>query len=208
MAARDLAVLVVEGLHLEDVDPGEVDLRAPLFGGGLDLDSLDMLEISLLIQQRYGVKLKADDPDNETIFASLQSLAEHIGKTLARSVDSRVEWMQSLHVGVLRRAVSFLMLGWLAVFLGRTLAPGQTPLIERIARISDPAMTAPLRRYTRRLTAVWCGYFVIAALISVWLGNAFPGIGCIGFAGQRNPLCGEHRLRPHLFPGQAFPGLV
>ncbi len=83
VAARDLAVLVVEGLHLEDVNPDEVDLRAPLFGGGLDLDSLDMLEISLLIQQRYGVKLKADDPDNETIFASLQSLAEHIGKTLA-----------------------------------------------------------------------------------------------------------------------------
>jgi acyl carrier protein len=83
VAARDLAVLVVEGLHLEDINPDEVDLRAPLFGGGLDLDSLDMLEISLLVQQRYGVKLKADDPDNETIFASLQSLAEHIGKTLA-----------------------------------------------------------------------------------------------------------------------------
>ena len=83
VAARDLAVLVVEGLHLEDVNPDEVDLRAPMFGGGLDLDSLDMLEISLLIQQRYGVKLKADDPANETIFASLQSLAEHIGKTLA-----------------------------------------------------------------------------------------------------------------------------
>ena len=83
VAARDLAVLIVEGLHLEDVNPEEVDLRAPLFGGGLDLDSLDMLEISLLVQQRYGVKLKADDPDNETIFASLQSLAEHIGKTLA-----------------------------------------------------------------------------------------------------------------------------
>jgi acyl carrier protein len=83
VSARDLATLVVEGLHLEDVNPNEVDLLAPLFGGGLDLDSLDMLEISLLIQQRYGVKLKADDPDNETIFASLQSLAEHIGKTLA-----------------------------------------------------------------------------------------------------------------------------
>ena len=83
VSARDLATLVVEGLHLEDVNPAEVDLLAPLFGGGLDLDSLDMLEISLLIQQRYGVKLKADDPDNETIFASLQSLAEHIGKTLA-----------------------------------------------------------------------------------------------------------------------------
>ncbi len=83
VSARDLAALVVEGLHLEDVNPDEVDLLAPLFGGGLDLDSLDMLEISLIIQQRYGVKLKADDPDNETIFASLQSLAEHIGKTLA-----------------------------------------------------------------------------------------------------------------------------
>lgn len=83
VSARDLATLVVEGLHLEDVNPHEVDLLAPLFGGGLDLDSLDMLEISLLIQQRYGVKLKADDPDNEIIFASLQSLAEHIGKTLA-----------------------------------------------------------------------------------------------------------------------------
>jgi acyl carrier protein len=83
VSARDLAALVVEGLHLEDVNPNEVDLLAPLFGGGLDLDSLDMLEISLLIQQRYGVKLKADDPDNETIFASLQSLSEHIGKTLA-----------------------------------------------------------------------------------------------------------------------------
>jgi acyl carrier protein len=83
VSARDLAALVVEGLHLEDVNPNEVDQLAPLFGGGLDLDSLDMLEISLIIQQRYGVKLKADDPDNETIFASLQSLAEHIGKTLA-----------------------------------------------------------------------------------------------------------------------------
>ncbi|MDB5873447.1 MAG: acyl carrier protein [Ramlibacter sp.] len=83
VSARELAALVVEGLNLEDVDPQLVDLAAPLFDGGLDLDSLDMLEISLIIQQRYGVKLKADDPDNEAIFASLQSLADHIGATLA-----------------------------------------------------------------------------------------------------------------------------
>ena len=83
VSARDLAILVVEGLNLEDVDPRQVDLAAPLFGGGLDLDSLDMLEISLIIQQRYGVKLKADDPDNATIFGSLQSLADHIGATSA-----------------------------------------------------------------------------------------------------------------------------
>src|SRR6478609_1280392 len=83
VSARELAVLVVEGLNLEEVDPQQVDLGAPMFGGGLDLDSLDMLEISLIIQQRYGVKLKADDPHNEAIFASLQSLADHIGATLA-----------------------------------------------------------------------------------------------------------------------------
>jgi acyl carrier protein len=84
VSARSLAALVVEGLNLEDVDPNEVDLLAPLFGGGLDLDSLDVLEISLLVQQRYGVKLKADDPNNQAIFSSLQSLAEHIAGTLAR----------------------------------------------------------------------------------------------------------------------------
>lgn len=80
---RDLAALVVEGLNLEEVRPEEVDLQAPLFGAGLDLDSLDMLEISLLVQQRYGVKLKADDPDNQAIFASLQSLADHISGALS-----------------------------------------------------------------------------------------------------------------------------
>ena len=80
---RELATLVVEGLNLEGVRPQEVDLHAPLFGGGLDLDSLDLLEISLLVQQRYGVKLRADDPQNQAIFASLQSLADHISGALS-----------------------------------------------------------------------------------------------------------------------------
>lgn len=83
VSAREVALLVVEALGLEGVDPGAVDLTAPLFQGGLGLDSLDLLEISLVIQQRYGVKLKADDPHNEAIFASLQSLAEHIGAVQA-----------------------------------------------------------------------------------------------------------------------------
>lgn len=79
VSARALASLVVESLNLEDVDPEQIDLDAPLFGEGLGLDSLDMLELSLAIQQRYGVKLKADDPQNETIFSSLRSLAGHVG---------------------------------------------------------------------------------------------------------------------------------
>jgi acyl carrier protein len=85
IGARELAVLLVEGLHLEDVDPNQVDLKAPLFGGGLDLDSLDLLEISLIIQQRYGVKLMADHPDNEAIFSSLESLAAHIETARAKA---------------------------------------------------------------------------------------------------------------------------
>jgi acyl carrier protein len=83
--ARELAVLLVEGLHLEDVDPSQVDLKAPLFGGGLDLDSLDLLEISLIIQQRYGVKLMADNPDNDAIFGSLEALASYIASARAQA---------------------------------------------------------------------------------------------------------------------------
>lgn len=79
VSARELAKLLVESLNLEGVDAQQIDLDAPLFGAGLGLDSLDMLEISLAIQQQYGVKLKADDARNEAIFASLNSLAAHVG---------------------------------------------------------------------------------------------------------------------------------
>ncbi len=82
VSGRELATLVVEGLQLEGVNSEQVDLLAPMFGGGLDLDSLDMLEISLIIQQRFGVKLKSDDPNNEANFSSLQSLADHISSLL------------------------------------------------------------------------------------------------------------------------------
>jgi acyl carrier protein len=79
VSGRDLASVLVESLNLEGVDAQQIDLGAPLFGEGLGLDSLDMLELSLAIQQRYGVKLKADDSRNEAIFASLNSLAAHVG---------------------------------------------------------------------------------------------------------------------------------
>ena len=77
---HEIARLLVDTLHLEDVAPDQIDPTAPLFDEGLGLDSLDMLELSMAIEQKYGIKLRSDDPDNKTIFASLRSLTEHVHK--------------------------------------------------------------------------------------------------------------------------------
>jgi acyl carrier protein len=65
------------------VQAATIDPDAPLFGEGLGLDSIDMLEIALAVSQTYGVKLRADDSDNHLIFRSLASLNEHIQRHLA-----------------------------------------------------------------------------------------------------------------------------
>ena len=75
----ELAGLIVATLNLE-VPPAEIDPLAPLFGNGLGLDSIDILEIALAISKTYGVRLRSDDQDNVRIFASLRSLHEHIRK--------------------------------------------------------------------------------------------------------------------------------
>ena len=75
---REVAALLVEALNLE-IAPDSIDPQAPLYGEGLGLDSFDILEVALVVSQRYGVQLRSDDEDNVRIFASLASLAEHIG---------------------------------------------------------------------------------------------------------------------------------
>lgn len=74
----ELARLIVETLNLEEVDASDIDPESPLYGEGLGLDSIDILEISLAISKRYGVQLRSDDADNAKIFKSLRTLAEHI----------------------------------------------------------------------------------------------------------------------------------
>jgi acyl carrier protein len=69
----DLARLIVSTLNLE-VPADEIDPDAALYGEGLGLDSIDMLEIALVVSQQYGVKLRADDENNMQIFSSLRSL--------------------------------------------------------------------------------------------------------------------------------------
>ncbi|MGA8052791.1 MAG: phosphopantetheine-binding protein [Burkholderiales bacterium] len=75
----EIARLMVEALHLE-VTVDEIDPEAPLYGEGLGLDSIDMLEISLAIGKKYGVELRADDEKNRKIFSSLRSLVQHVAE--------------------------------------------------------------------------------------------------------------------------------
>jgi len=75
---REVAALLVEALNLE-IPPESIDPEAPLYGEGLGLDSIDILEVALVVSQRYGFQLRSDDEDNVRIFTSLASLSEHIG---------------------------------------------------------------------------------------------------------------------------------
>jgi acyl carrier protein len=77
VAEAELASLIVSTLNLE-VTADVIDPEAPLYGEGLGLDSIDMLEISLVVAQRYGVKLRADDENNASIFRSLRALSAYI----------------------------------------------------------------------------------------------------------------------------------
>lgn len=73
----NLARLIVTTLNLE-IEAAEIDPEAPLYDEGLGLDSIDMLEIALVVSKEFGVKLRADDKHNERIFASLRSLNQYI----------------------------------------------------------------------------------------------------------------------------------
>ena len=73
----ELARLIVATLNL-DVAAEEIGPGASLYGEGLGLDSIDMLEIALVVSQRFGVKLRADDENNTHIFSSLRSLNRFI----------------------------------------------------------------------------------------------------------------------------------
>ena len=75
---QELATQIVKELNLEDVSLDEVSADTPLYGEGFGLDSIDILEIALLISKKYGFELRSDNPDNQKIFASLGALAAHV----------------------------------------------------------------------------------------------------------------------------------
>jgi acyl carrier protein len=73
----EVAELMVQALNL-DVAADEIEPDAPLYGTGLGLDSIDILEIALVVSKRYGLQLKSDNENNHQIFSSLRSLTDYV----------------------------------------------------------------------------------------------------------------------------------
>lgn len=80
----EVSRLLIETLHLEDVQPEDIAPEAPLFGEGLGLDSIDALELALAISKTYGFQLRSENKENLRIFASLRALSEHIAQQRTR----------------------------------------------------------------------------------------------------------------------------
>lgn len=74
---QEIARLIVQGLNLP-MEPDRIDPEAPLYGEGLGLDSIDILEIALIVSKQYGVVLRADDQENARIFRSLRQFARYV----------------------------------------------------------------------------------------------------------------------------------
>ena len=68
---------IIEALNLEDLEPADIDKDAPLFGDGLGLDSIDALELIVLLEKNYGIKLE-DPKDGKKVFYSVQTMADYI----------------------------------------------------------------------------------------------------------------------------------
>lgn len=79
----ELAALLVQSLNLE-LAPADIDPIAPLYGDGLGLDSIDILELALEVSRCYGFELRAGDDNNHSIFTSLRSLAAHVAQHRTR----------------------------------------------------------------------------------------------------------------------------
>jgi acyl carrier protein len=73
-----LKELIIEALNLEDLAPDDIDTKAPLFGDGLGLDSIDALELGVAVRRKYGVNLDVDSEEIRDHFASVASLARFV----------------------------------------------------------------------------------------------------------------------------------
>ncbi len=68
---------IIDSLNLQGMKPEEIDDNAPLFGEGLGLDSIDSLELMVLLERNYGIKIE-DAREGRKILTSVQTMADHI----------------------------------------------------------------------------------------------------------------------------------
>ena len=70
---------IIDVLNLEDMTADDIDAQAPLFGEGLGLDSIDALELIVLLEREYGIKL-SNPAEGKAIFKSVASIAEYVSQ--------------------------------------------------------------------------------------------------------------------------------
>ncbi len=80
---NELKTKIIEALKLVDLKPEDIDTDAPLFGEGLGLDSIDALELMLLLEKNYGIKLK-NPAEGKEVFKSVRTMAEYIQANQAK----------------------------------------------------------------------------------------------------------------------------
>jgi acyl carrier protein len=68
---------IIEVLNLEDLEIDDIEADAPLFGDGLGLDSIDALELIVLLEKNYGIKME-DPKEGKKVFYSVQTMADYI----------------------------------------------------------------------------------------------------------------------------------
>jgi acyl carrier protein len=74
---EELKALIIKNLKLQDISPADIDTAAPLFGGGLGLDSIDALELVVGLEKTYGIRIPDEDVGKEA-FASVNALADYV----------------------------------------------------------------------------------------------------------------------------------
>lgn len=74
---QELKVKILDTLNLTDITPEEIDADQPLFGSGLGLDSIDALELIVLMEKDYGIKIK-NPAEGKLIFVSINTMADYI----------------------------------------------------------------------------------------------------------------------------------
>ena len=75
---QEIKALIIDALELEDITVDDIETQEPLFGEGLELDSIDALELGLALKKQYAIQLGANTEQAKTHFYSVASLAKFI----------------------------------------------------------------------------------------------------------------------------------